>query len=176
LADADSRDSTLRDVRMPAVGPVRAWPRRAGQLLLLVIVLLGAFGWLGVHSRTTSSAANGYTLTVTYPQVARSGLDVPFRVVLHRDIGVLPSDVKLAISEDYFRIFETQGFYPEPDSSTNDGTFVYFTFKSPPAATFMFEYDAYVQPASQLGKDATIRAIADGRQVAQVSIHTWLAP
>ena len=57
-------------------------------------------------------------------QVARSGLDVPWRARVHRDGGV-NSELTLAVSSDYFRMFETQGFFPDPESATNDGQFVY---------------------------------------------------
>lgn len=168
--------STLADIRWPRDGVPNRWGRRAGVAVLLVIVVLGALGVFGVHSRTATGEGSGYTLTVTYPQVARAGLDVPWRVKVHRDGGV-PSDVTLAISSAYFRLFETQGFYPNPEAETNDGHSVYLQFgKPPPGQDFVFEYDAYIQPAAQLGKAATIRLIIDGAETARTTIRTWLAP
>ena len=167
-----SRDSTLRDVRGdPHVGK---WARRIGLAVLLVIVVAGAFGVLGVHSRTTTKHAGGYALRITYPQVARAGLDVPFRV--HVSYPTAPKSITIAISSDYLRMFETQGWYPNPDTQTNDGRFVQFTFNSPPAHGMELEYDAYVQPAAQIGKHATVQVLVGGTVVVQTTIRTWLVP
>jgi hypothetical protein len=166
----------LDDVRPASAGPAPRWASRIGLTILFVVVVLGAFGVLGVHSRTTSQSSNGYTLSVTYARVARAGLDVPWRVRVHRDGGV-NSDLSLAVSTDYFRMFETQGFYPTPDSSTNDGDYVYLQFtKLRPGRDFLLEYDAYIQPASQIGKSGTVRLLVGGREVARTSFHTWLVP
>jgi len=167
-----SGGSTLSDVRRdPHVG---RWWRRAGLALLLVIVVVGATGWLGVHSRTTTRHAGGYALRVTYPQVARAGLDTPFRV--HVTYPSPPKSITIAITSDYFRMFETQGFYPNPDTQKNDGRFVQFQFDGPPAGGMELEYDAYVQPAAQLGKSATVQVLVDGVVVVQTKIRTWLVP
>ena len=170
-------ESTLDDVRAPSEGRVNPWPRRAGLLLLFAVVVLGATGLLGVHSGTASTHRNGYTLTVVYPHVSRAGLDSPFRVRLHADNGVIPDDITIGISEPWFRIFETQGFFPDADSMTNDGKYVYFGFSKPGAGhDFELEYDAYIQPASQLGKSATVIAQVGGKEVARTTIKTWLVP
>lgn len=171
-----AESSTLTDVRSAQEGPPSRWGRRVGVAVLLVLVVLGAVGVFGVHSRTATREANGYTLSVTYPQVARAGLDVPWRVRVHKDGGV-NSELTLAISSAYFRLFETQGFYPDPDSATNDGQSVYMQFgKPPPGQDFVLEYDAYIQPAAQLGKTVTIRLIVDGAEMARARVHTWLVP
>jgi hypothetical protein len=168
--------SMLDDVRPASAGPAPRWASRIGLALLSVVVLLGAFGVLGVHSRTASHSSNGYTLTVTYPQVARAGLDVPWRARVHRDGGV-NSDITLAVTSAYFRLFETQGFYPNPDSSTNDGDYVYLRFTDlRPGGDFVLEYDAYIQPGSQIGKSGTVKLLVGGREVARTSFHTWLVP
>ncbi|HEY3718170.1 MAG TPA: hypothetical protein VGL39_26885 [Jatrophihabitantaceae bacterium] len=169
-------DSLLTDVRPASAGPPRQWWRRAGLAVLLAVVVLGAFGVFGVHSRSTSATSNGYTLAVTYPQSARAGLDVPFRVSVHH-AGGIDDDLTLAISTDYFRMFETQGFYPDASSSTNDGRFVYLTFSKPPSGDdFLMDFDAYIQPGSQLGKSATVKLIVQGHELARTSIRTWLVP
>jgi hypothetical protein len=175
--DADVPESTLADVRGAAEGPLNPWPHRIGLLVLFVVVVLGATGLLGVRSGTTSAHDNGYTLSVVYPHVSRAGLDSPFRIRVHADNGTIPGDITLGISEPWFRLFETQGFFPDADSSTNDGQFVYLTFSQPgPGHDFLLEYDAYIQPAAQLGKSATIVLQIDGHEVARTSLKTWLAP
>ncbi|PZS34638.1 MAG: hypothetical protein DLM58_05420 [Pseudonocardiales bacterium] len=168
--------SMLDDVRPASAGPPSRTGSRIGIVILAVVVLLGATGALGVHSRTSRHTSNGYTLSVTYAQVARSGLDAPWRVRVHRDGGV-NSDITLAVTSDYFRMFETQGFYPTPDSTTNDGDYVYMGFtKLMPGRDFVLDYDAYIQPASQIGKSGIVRLLVKGREMARTSFHTWLVP
>jgi hypothetical protein len=170
-----SNDSTLRDVRHgdPQRGGI--WARRIGLTILLVAVVLGATGLFGVRSRTNSVSANGYSLRVTYPLIARSGLDVPWRAQVDH-AGGFPNGLTLAVSTDYFRMFETQGFFPDADSVTNDGKFVYFTFDHPHGSTFLVDYDAYIQPASQIGKSATVRVLVKGNPVVSTTLRTWLLP
>jgi hypothetical protein len=168
-------DSTTRDVRPARDGPSTQWGRRSGTVMLFLVVLAGACGLFGVRSRTVIADSGGWRLRITYPQVARAGLDVPFRVTVHHP-GGLPPKITVAVSTDYFRMFETQGFFPDADSVTNDGRFVYFTFGTPDGDRFVVDYDAYIQPASQIGKPATVKVIAAGRDVASTSLHTWLVP
>ena len=142
---------------------------------MLVVVIIGALGYFGVRSRTVQTSSNGYTVQVTYPQFARAGLDVPFRVHVHHS-GGFPSELTLAISDNYFRMFETQGFFPDPSNSTADGRFVYLTFSAPHGDDFVMDYDTYIQPAAQLGKPATVQVIVNHLVVVQTHLHTWLWP
>lgn len=145
--------------------------------MLLVIVVLGATGLLGIRSGVKSAHANGYQLSVTYPHISRAGLDSPFRVRVHPDNGTVGGVVTIGITSAWFRLFETQGFFPNADAMTNDGTFVYMTFAKPgPGHDFVLEYDAYIQPAAQVGKSATIVLQIDGQEVARTGIKTWLLP
>ena len=168
-------DSTLRDVRRSTEGPGSRLGRRLSLVLLLLLVVAAAIGAFGVHSATVSDRANGYLLGVTYPRTARAGLDVPFTAHVQHT-GGFPSSLTLAISTEYFRMFETQGFYPDADSATNDGRFVYLTFTAPHGDTFVMDFDAYIQPSAQLGKSATVKLIVRGSTVATVRLHTWLVP
>lgn len=166
----------LADARPATAGPrSRGW-RWGGATALLVVVVLGAAGVFGVHSRTASTTGNGYTLTVTFPQSARAGLDVPLRIGVYNPGGI-GHDLTLAISSDYFRMFESQGTYPDPNDATNDGRFVYLTFSKPPRGDdFLVDFDVYIQPGSQLGKSATVKLIVQGNEVARTAIRTWLVP
>src|SRR4051812_5838348 len=107
-----SGDSTLVDVRRDA--HIGAWGRRGGLTLLLLTFLAGGTGLFGVRARTITHRNGPYTLTVTYPRAARAGLDVPWRV--HVSYPHAPKSITIAVTSGYFRIFETQGFYPDPDS------------------------------------------------------------
>jgi hypothetical protein len=171
----EDEDSTLADVARGRSSAAATWGHRVGFLLLLAVVVAGAVGVFGVHSRTALTRSNGYTLEVRYPQTARAGLDVPWRVIVHKP-GGFAGPITLAVSTAYFRMFETQGFYPNADSSANDGSFVYFTFDHPHGEDFVMDYDAYIQPSAQLGKSATVRLIVGGTVEASTSIRTWLVP
>jgi hypothetical protein len=165
----------MEGVRAADEGAAPRWGRRVGVAILLVIVVVGALGYLGVRSRTVHNSANGYTVSVTYPQVARAGLDVPWRVHVHHP-GGFTSDLTLAVSQNYFRMFETQGFFPDADSVTANGRFVYFTYTKPDGEDFVLDYDTYIQPAAQLGKPATVQVIVDKVVVVQTHLRTWLLP
>jgi hypothetical protein len=172
----DAPDSTLADV----ADARRNWRgllgRRVALVVMTLVVAVGASGWLGVHAGTASSTANGYQLTVTYPRVARSGLDVPWNLRLTHS-GGFQHDITVAISADYYDIFEFQGMHPEPSDETADSKFVYLTFSPPPAGdVFTTSLDTYVQPASQIGRTAVTAVYIDGQMVAQVRYKTWLVP
>ena len=164
-------DSTLDDVRSADAGPRRVWPRRAGVVLLVVIVLAGASGLLGVRSASRTVTGNGYVLTVEYAAVARAGLDVPWSVTVEH-AGGFSGPVRLSASSAYFDLFESQGFDPEPAAETADADRVYWTFDPPPGEVFTLDFDAYVQPAAQLGASGTVAV--DGGPSADFT--TWLVP
>lgn len=170
-----SGESTLRDVREPDEIRPAAWGRRAAIAVLALVVLTGASGWLGVRSWTARASGDGYELSVTYPRVARAGLDIPWIVHLEHP-GGFSGPVTIALTADYYDIFEFQGMHPEPTDETTDGEFVYLTFAKPKGDVFRVSLDTYVQPASQIGRDAVTKAIVDGKTVAQVDYETWLAP
>jgi hypothetical protein len=166
-------DSTLSGVGAQSLRGL--WAGRVTLALLGVVVLAGAAGALGVHTTTASDASEGYRLTVDYPRTARAGLDVTWQVTVDSESG-FDQDVRLAVTADYFDIYETQGFFPEPDSQTRDGRLLYLTFAKPPGDRLVVGYDAYVQPSSQVGTDAQVSLIVGDRPVASVDIDTWLAP
>lgn len=157
--------------------PARAvWGRRVVLALLTAFVLVGLTGYLGVHSSTATAEQDGYHLTLRYASVARSGLDVPFVVTVTSDSGFADT-ITLALTGDYLDIYETQGFIPDPSSAVRNGKTLYLTFDSPGGDTFRFSYDAYVQPASQQGREGTLGVVtADGSTVAAVTFHTRLLP
>lgn len=169
-------DSLLRDVRAPDQAPPGRWLRRIGLVALTIVVLLGATGLLGTRTRSVYASGPGYTMTVTYAWIARPGQDVPWRVHVHCDAGCT-QNITLAVTADYFRIFETQGFHPDPDQSTGDGHDEYLTFNKPPNGNdFVVDYDAYIQPGSHTGSAGDVRLLVGGSAITSVRIHTWLVP
>ncbi|MCU1620765.1 MAG: hypothetical protein JWR28_3309 [Modestobacter sp.] len=169
-------DSSLADVRAPRRHPLKTWGRRGTILVLLLVVGLGATGWLGVHTSRTSTAGGGYQLSVEYPRVARAGWDTAWTVTVTAP-GTFPDEITLAVTADWFDLFETQGLSPAPSDEYSDGTMEYFVLTTPPdSATMTFDFDAYVQPTAQLGRSADVWLIIDGQRVAALDYRTWLVP
>lgn len=152
-----------------------AWGRRAVLAVLAVLVLAGGLGLLGVHTTTDTATEGDWQLSVQHAVVARAGLDVPW-VVTVRHPGGFGKTVTIAVTADYFDIYETQGFEPQPSSEVRDGDTRYLTFDTAPGDTFRVSYDAYVQPSSQQGRDATVSVMDQGVAVASVHISTHLLP
>ncbi len=180
-AGRDGGDTVPDSARVTAAAATADGQRRARLVrrlvlgLLLVVVLLAAAGMLGVRTSSVSASRDGYTMTVTYAWVARAGLDVPWRVTVEH-AGGFDEDVVIAVSARYFDIFETQGFHPNPDMETGDGDLVYLTFTAPPGPTFSADFDAYIQPSSQLRESADVVQMIDERPLLSVSYTTWLVP
>jgi hypothetical protein len=144
-------------------------------LLLGLAVLAGLVGILGVHTSTATTSRDGYTLTLRYPGIARAGLDVPWQVTVSHP-GGFGQEVTLAVTGAYFDIFETQGFHPQPSAETRDAHTLYLTFDAPPGDTLVVSYDAYIQPASQAGRDGWVEVMDGDTVVARTSVATTIQP
>lgn len=170
---ARASGSTVANVAGASAG--KSILRRTILVLLGLVVLAGGVGLLGVKSGSVADAGDGYALTVDYAQIARAGLDVPFDVTVTRT-GGFDEDVILAMTADYFKIFEHQGVSPEPDSETSEGPMVYMTFLAPQGEEFHLIYDVYIQGSSQLGASGEVWLIVDDRPVLEVAFTTVLLP
>lgn len=172
--DAVAGDATLTGIGgldRPRPG---VWARRGVTGLLLALLALAGGGALGVHSRTVTAEQDGFRLTVTYAAVARAGLDVPLTIRVAAPEPIV-DDVTVAITADYLRLFESQGFFPEPTKSAADERAVHLTFSPPPAGSALVaDYDAYIQPAAQLGGSATIAVRVGDADELSVQIRTRL--
>ncbi len=168
-------DSTLADVRPVEQGPRPVRLRRALVALLTAIVLAGAAGLFGVRSTEATASAAGWTLSVTYASIARAGLDVPWKVTVQRE-GGFPGPITLAVTADYFDIYEEQGLDPAPAAETADGERLLWTFDPPPGDQLAVDFDAYIQPSSQLGASGEVAVLDGDRPVVSVPFRTWLVP
>jgi hypothetical protein len=150
--------------------------RRGFLTVLFLTVAAGLLGLLGVRTSTTSATAKEWRLELAYASVARAGLDVPFTATVTRE-GGLGERVTLGLTGTYLDLFETQGFNPEPDSTSRDGETLYLTFEAPPAGdTMVVTYDAYIQPSAQSGADGVLSVTKDGAAVASVEFSTRILP
>lgn len=168
-------ESTLRGLESVPLERRARWGRRVVLSLMVTVVAAGGSGLLGVRSATTTVDSNGWHLAVEHAVVARAGLDVPWNVTVRHPGGFGPT-ITIAVTGDYFDIYETQGFHPDPSATRRDATTLYLTFDSPRGDTFVLSYDAYIQPSSQRGADATVGVVDGGVTVASVKISTHLLP
>lgn len=172
----DGDDSTLAGIGDEQRAAHGLWIRRATVAVLALIIAAAGSGFLGVMSATESVHDDGYQLTVTYARIARTGLDVPLTIRVQAPHAIT-NDVVIGISADYFRMYESQGFFPEPSDVTSDADTVYLTFSPPPAGdVLVVDYDAYIQPAAQRGKSASIRVQVDGTWRVSAVVRTALIP
>jgi hypothetical protein len=175
-SDVEDDDSTLGPIRSVRVADRARRGRRLAIVLLWLIVVAGATGLLGVHSRTTSARAGGVHASLTYAGIARAGWDVPWHLEITKEGGFGTGTVTVAVSQSFFDIYETQGFHPSPDSETSDGRYVYLGFAPPPGDTLAIDYDAYIQPTSQLGRHSDLKVLLDGQETVRLSWRTFLFP
>jgi hypothetical protein len=175
MDDSIPGGSTLADVRPVEEGPRPTSWHRLLVGLLTVIVVAGAAGLFGVRSTDASASAGGWTVSVTYASVARAGLDVPWKVTVRRE-GGFTGPITLAVTADYFDIYEEQGLDPAPATETADGDRLYWTFDPPPGDELSVDFDAYIQPSSQLGAAGEVSVLDGGSEVVSVPFRTWLVP
>lgn len=166
---------TIEGLETRAQGRAAVWTRRGFLGALLLLVLAGLVGVLGVRTTTAGDGADGWRLELRHAATARAGLDVPWEVTVHHE-GGFEKEIVLAVTGDYFDIYETQGFTPEPTESTRDGATLFLTFTAPAADTFVVAYDAYLQPAAQQGASGELSVIDDGARVATVDFTTRVLP
>lgn len=152
--------------------------RRVGLVGLTVFVLLGVLGVLGTRTGEVSDSAGPYELTVTYPQVSRSGHAVRFEVEVRRR-GGFPADepVRLRVLGRYYDLFDENGFSPQPDSETADDTWVVDEFAPPDGDTLLVSVDTRVEPARNRGEDGAVQVLDEhGDPVVGVEFRTWVIP
>ncbi len=155
--------------------PVALWLRRAMLTAMALVVVADLLSLLGVRTSAVSAHGNGYDLSLRYPSVARAGLDTPWQVTVTHP-GGFGKQLTLAVTGDYFDIFETQGFHPQPAEETRDAHALYLTFTAPPGDTFVVDFDAYIQPASQQGRASTVALMDGSVPLVTVDLDTRLLP
>jgi len=173
---AEPQVATLPGARGEASVRRARTARRAGLILLGLIVAAGLSGLLGIRSATVSAQADGYELRVTHPQVTRAGIAIPFHVRVTRP-GGFDGPLMLAISEGLLERFDFQNFYPNPSAETASPDYVYYEFDPPPGDVFELNLDARTAP-DQNGSTTVYRTalIVDDAPVTDVSFRVWVVP
>jgi hypothetical protein len=175
LRRVDAPHSTLIGITDGVKDRIAAWGRRGFLVLVLLFVIAGLSGFLGMRTATGSVDRGGYHLSLTYPRIARAGLDVPWQVTVTHP-GGFDGPIVLEATGSYFDIFESQGITPQPSKETQDGSWWRMTFDKPPGDTLVVSFDIYVQPASQIGRSGTVRVLDHGSPAASIDFRTSLLP
>lgn len=175
-SDVEGDDSTLGPIRSMRQASRARQGRRVAIVMLWLVVIAGAVGLLGVHSRTVAASGGGMHASLTYAGIARAGWDVPWHLEITKEGGFGDGIVTVAVSQSFFDIYETQGFHPSPASETSDGRYVYLEFAPPPGDTLVVDYDAYIQPTAQLGRHSDVKVITDGQERLSLTWRTFLLP
>lgn len=178
MSTAPPSDPTADLAPAPDAGARGAWVRRGFLAVLATVVGLALFGWLGVRSRSTraQSADGSLAIEVTYAQVARAGLDVPFRVKVTRP-GGFAGQVSVRVSSAYLELFDVGGVHPEASGGSSTPVSAAWEFDRPRGPAFEFSLDMQVQGGKHFGRSGlvVVRDHGDGA-TARATFKTWLAP
>lgn len=166
--------STIDDVPQTDMGRA-PWGRRIGTVVLALFIGSGAVGLLGDSVATKTATEAGYTLTLQYPKASRAGQDVPWTLDI-TSTESLPQQIVIAVTGDYFNIFEHQGLDPEAYSQTADDEMEYWTFDTPDGNTMSISIDQYVEPGVMRGASGTVGLYIDGELIAPIDFTTRMLP
>ena len=167
-------------------GPSTLTKRRVGYAVtsvflagLMAIVALDAFegnAFLGVDSTTERASADGLDLAVTYGVVSRPALATPFDIEVHRP-GGFDGPVRIAVDQEYLRMWDENGLVPAPSAETVMGPWVVWEFDPPIGDTLLVSYDARIEPAAQNGRSGAV-AVLDGSDdpIVQIDFTTRIWP
>ena len=146
--------------------------------LMFAVVLdtSGSVAILGVDGSTVDASSSGVDLTVTYAEVSRPALATPFDIEVHR-AGGFDEPVRVAVDQEYLRMWDENGLVPAPSAETVMGPWVVWEFDPPIGDTLLVTYDARIEPAAQEGRSGRV-AVLDGDDAAivQVDFTTRVLP
>lgn len=149
--------------------------RQAALGLLALLVLLGLTGTLGVRSRTvTAVGGDGMEARLTYPQVARPALAVPYELVVTKR-GGFDQPVEVRVTLGFLESFDENGVNPEPAESTTDGDDVVWTFDPPPGEDLTLSLDTRVEPGVQWRRRGTT-TVSTGTELVSFDHSMWILP
>ncbi|HEV3364553.1 MAG TPA: hypothetical protein VG795_10530 [Acidimicrobiia bacterium] len=149
--------------------------RRLFMTLLVAFLAVGAAGWLGVRSTTTTAEGGGYELTVTYGLVTRPGLATPWSLEIHHP-GGFDGPITVSTNTKYLDLFDENGFDPQPSKTTATPDIVIWEFEPPDGDTLGVSLDARLEPGAQWGRKGETSVLVDGRPVVTAKYRTWVLP
>jgi len=145
---------------------------------LMAIGVGDALGWWSVYGVSTerrSAAAGEYTLSVRYPTVSRPALASQLEIAVSNTSG-FDGPITIAITLDYFTLWDENGLVPAPDGETTDGDRVLWEFAPPTGNDLHIFYDARIEPTAQTGQDATVALVVDDVDIISIDIETEVRP
>lgn len=149
----------------------RAW-RRVGVILLALVVLLACLGWLGPREATASDPDG---LTVTYPQVTRSGADSAVKIE-GEDLAE-GAPVVVEVPQALFDRLGLESIAPAPTTESATADTVTLTFEAPQGDDFAVELSGRLSTRSDIGPFSyDIRLTTEGAAPRTVSVRTWVLP
>jgi hypothetical protein len=152
------------------------WIRRVVIAIVAVIVIVGAFGLLGVRKGHLSQTTGSIRVDVTYPRVARPGLAVPFRMSV---TGLDPATthvIEVELSSGYADSFDFNNLTPDPESVARDREVITYEFLVEDSDELEMAFDTRVEPAVQSRRTADLSVTVDDRPVADLTFTTLIAP
>lgn len=135
----------------------------------------------GVDAQEVTASGAGpdgtaYQLSVEAATVSRPGLATPLAIRIEAS-DTFRAPLRVAVSQDYLAMFDTNGFFPVPSAETADGHQVIYEFDPPPGDTFLLRYDARIEPAVQSGRSGFVHLLDDaGDPIASVEFTTRIRP
>lgn len=171
-------DDTTSGLRDGPPGPRGRWFRRFGYAALTGVCVLAAFDLLGPRTDIVTAQGGGFTLSVKYPQVARSGQPAPLHLQITQD-GGLGKTITLRLCDEFFNDLDFQNWYPNPAAETSVPPWIVYEFDTPTTGgdTLELSLDARVAPG-QFGEtdDCEIAILDDDKPVTKMSFTVWRMP
>jgi len=157
------------------------WGRFAFFAATVVIVGLGVTGVFGIRSSTATGGGGEFVVAVEHPAVTRPGHAVGFTIeVSHRDGSPITEPVEIAVSADYWAMFDANALVPAPSAETRGGDVLVWEFDPPPAhadrSRLLVSFDARLAPSVNTGRAGFVQIIDDGEPVAEVHFRTRVVP
>lgn len=143
--------------------------------MIVAVIALALSGVLGQRTDTVSVAGNGYRLDVTYPSVARPGLDIRWKIAVTNPNG-FGDKLTIGLSQDTFDLFDFNGISPDPDSVTSTGDLLIYEWDRRPGTRFLISIDAYIEYGEHFGRTATAAVLVDDRPVLTARYKIRMVP
>lgn len=171
--DLSSRVPVLQGVARPQEARRARNYRRVGVVVLAIVVVVSCLGWLGPRDGSATATAGSATVTVTYPQITRSGVDTAIEVAIERE-GAGPVQVELpATALDEFGL---ETYVPAPASEAVRGDTLVLTFEGLPAGKVTLRLLGRMPTRATLGRFTHPLTVTAGAEPLEVDLRTWVLP
>ncbi len=148
----------------------------AAVMALAAVDVLPSVAILGVDAQTTRASAGGIDLAVTYGEVSRPALATPFDIEVRQE-GGFDGPVRVAVDQEYLRMWDENGLVPAPSAETVMGPWVVWEFDEPVGDRLLVSYDARIEPAAQEGRSGAVAVLdSDDAVIVRVDFTTRVWP